>query len=86
MSDPGGVAGDQLRAFVERVQRLEEEIRVINDDKADIYKEAKGEGFDTKILKMVIRDLRKQPHEREEQAAVYDLYMAALGMAGPGGD
>ncbi|EFO32600.1 conserved hypothetical protein [Roseibium sp. TrichSKD4] len=73
-----GVVGERLRAFVERVQRLEEEIRVINDDKADIYKEAKGEGFDTKILKMVIRDLRKQPHEREEQAAVYDLYMDAL--------
>lgn len=51
MSDTGGVAADQLKAFVERIERLEEEIKVINDDKTDVYAEAKGNGFDVKILK-----------------------------------
>lgn len=82
MSDPGGVAADQLRAFVERIERLEEEMKVINDDKKDVYAEAKANGFDVKILKRVIAWRRKQPHEREEEDAVFDLYVHALGMAG----
>lgn len=82
MTDVGGIAGDQLRAFVERIERLEEEVKVINDDKRDVYAEAKGNGYDVKILKMVIAARRKQPHEREEEAAMFDLYCQALGMAG----
>ena len=83
MSDAGGVAGDQLRAFVERIERLEEEKKVISDDIKDVYAEAKGNGFDVKILRKVVSLRKKQPHEREEEEAVLDLYLHALGMAGP---
>lgn len=84
MTDPAGVAADQLRAFVERIQRIEEEIKVFNDDKKDVYAEAKANGFDVKILKRVIALLRKEPHVREEEEAVMDLYLHALGIAGAG--
>ncbi|MBO9421291.1 MULTISPECIES: DUF2312 domain-containing protein [Stappiaceae] len=84
MSDPGGVAADQLRAFIERIERLEEEKKVISDDIKDVYAEAKGNGYDVKILRKVVSLRKKQPHEREEEEAVLDLYLHALGMAGPG--
>ena len=83
MSDAGGIAADQLRAFIERIERLEEEKKVIGDDIKEIYAEAKGNGFDAKILRKVISLRKKQPHEREEEEAVLDLYMQALGMNGP---
>jgi uncharacterized protein (UPF0335 family) len=83
MTEPGGVAGDQLRAFVERIERLEEEKKVISDDIKDVYAEAKGNGFDAKIMRKVVSLRKKQPHEREEEEAVLDLYLHALGMAGP---
>ena len=83
MSDAGGIAADQLRAFIERIERLEEEKKVISDDIKDVYAEAKGTGFDVKILRKVISLRTKQPHEREEEEAVLDLYMQALGMNGP---
>ena len=54
MTNVGGVAGDRLRSFVERIEQLEEEIKQLTDDKKDIYAEAKGDGFDAKILKEVI--------------------------------
>lgn len=74
------VAQDQLRAFVERIERMEEEKKAIADDIKEIYAEAKGNGFDTKVLRQIVR-IRKQDHaERLEQEALLDLYMAALGM------
>ena len=85
MSDPGGVAADQLRAFVERIERLEEEKKVISDDIKDVYSEAKGNGYDVNCLRRIISLRKKQPHEREEEEAVLDLYLHALGMAGPSG-
>jgi uncharacterized protein (UPF0335 family) len=87
MTEPAksnGIAGDQLRAFVERIERLEEEKKTISDDIREVYAEAKGNGFDVKILRMLIALRRKQPHEREEQDAILDLYMHALGMTGGG--
>ncbi|MBH0239422.1 DUF2312 domain-containing protein [Methylobrevis albus] len=80
MSDTGGVAANQLRAFVERIERLEEEKKAIADDIKDVYAEAKGNGFDTKILKQVIALRKKDPAEREEQETILELYLAALGM------
>jgi uncharacterized protein (UPF0335 family) len=78
MSEPGGVAGDQLRAFVERVEHIEEEIRSLTEDKKEIFAEAKGEGFDVKILKEVIR-IRKQDHEeRQEHESLLEVYLHAL--------
>ena len=74
------VAQDQLRAFVERIERMEDEKKAIADDIKEIYAEAKGNGFDTKVLRQIIR-IRKQDHnERMEQEAILDLYMSALGM------
>ena len=74
------VAQDQLRAFIERIERMEEEKKAIADDIKEIYAEAKGNGFDTKVLRQIVR-IRKQDHaERMEQEAILELYMAALGM------
>ena len=74
------VAEDQLRAFVERIERLEEEIKALNGDKSEVYAEAKGNGFDVPTIKKIVR-IRKMDHaERQEQDALLDLYMSALGM------
>ena len=75
------VAAGQLRAFIERVERLEEEKKTIADDIKEVYAEMKGTGFDTKAVRTLIR-LRKQDQaERQEAEAILDLYKAALGMA-----
>ena len=76
-----GVAGTQLRSFIERIERLEEEKKTIADDIRDVYAEAKGNGFDTKVMRQVIRLRKKEPAERQEEEALLDLYMHALGMA-----
>jgi uncharacterized protein (UPF0335 family) len=79
--DTDSVAQDQLRAFIERIERMEEEKKAISDDIKEIYAEAKGNGFDTKVLRQIVR-IRKQDHaERMEQEALLELYLAALGMA-----
>lgn len=75
------VAASQLRAFIERIERLEEEKKTIADDIKEVYAEMKGTGFDTKAVRTIVR-LRKQDQaERQEAEAILDLYMAALGMA-----
>ncbi|WP_062206269.1 DUF2312 domain-containing protein [Aureimonas sp. AU12] len=74
------VAADELRSFVERVERLEEEKKTIADDIKDVYGEAKSRGYDVKVLRKVV-SLRKQDRdERAEQEAILDLYLQALGM------
>src|SRR5919205_3420481 len=83
MSGPGGVAGDRLRAFVERIERLEEEIKQLTDDKKDIYSEAKGDGFDVKILKEVIRLRKQDQKERDERDSLLDTYLHAIETAEP---
>ncbi|HHY50220.1 MAG TPA: DUF2312 domain-containing protein [Alphaproteobacteria bacterium] len=76
-----GVAQDQLRAFVERIERLEEEKKAIADDIKEVYAEAKGNGFDTKVLRQVIRIRKQDRSERLEQEAILELYLSALGMS-----
>ncbi|MGB3418707.1 MAG: DUF2312 domain-containing protein [Mesorhizobium sp.] len=74
------VAAGQLRAIIERIERLEEEKKTIADDIKEVYAEAKGTGFDTKAIRTLVR-LRKQDQaEREEAESILDLYKAALGM------
>jgi uncharacterized protein (UPF0335 family) len=73
-------AKDHLKAFVERVERLEEEKKTISDDIRDVFAEAKGNGFDVKALRAVIRLRKQEPDERREQEAILDTYLAALGM------
>lgn len=75
------VAAGQLRAFIERIERLEEEKKTIADDIKEVYAEMKGTGFDTKAVRTIVR-LRKQDQaERQEAEAMIDLYKNALGMA-----
>jgi uncharacterized protein (UPF0335 family) len=81
MAEVQGIAGEQLKSIVERIERLEEEKKALADDIKEVYAEAKANGFDTKVLRTVVR-LRKQDHaERQEQEALLDLYLHALGMA-----
>jgi uncharacterized protein (UPF0335 family) len=83
MSGPGGVAGDQLRSFVERIEHVDEEIKALTEDKRDIYAEAKGQGFDVKILREVIRVRKKDQKEREEEDSLLDVYLHAIATATP---
>jgi uncharacterized protein (UPF0335 family) len=76
----GGLAAGQLRAFVDRIERLEEEKKALAGDIKEVYAEAKGNGFDTKILRKVISIRKLEDAERQEQESLLDLYMAALGM------
>ena len=74
------VAKEQLRSIVERIERLEEEKKAIADDIRDVYGEAKANGFDTKVLRQVVSLRKKDLSERQEQDAIRDLYLSALGM------
>lgn len=74
------IAAGQLRAFIERIERLEEEKQTISDDIKDVYAELKGTGFDAKAVRTIIRLRKKDANERQEEEAILDLYKAALGM------
>ncbi len=78
--DATTIARDQLKAIVERIERLEEEKQALAGDIRDVYAEAKANGFDTKTLRQVIRLRKQDTHERQEQEALLDLYLNALGM------
>lgn len=75
-----GIASDQIRSIVERVERLEEEKKALSEDIKEVYAEAKANGFDTKILRQIVRIRKMDTAERQEQEALLDLYMHALGM------
>jgi uncharacterized protein (UPF0335 family) len=81
MSGPGGVAADQLRALIERIEHVEEEIKALNEGKKEIYSEAKGEGYDVRIIKEVIRIRKQDAKDRDEKESLIDLYLHALGSA-----
>ena len=73
-------AKDHLKAFVERVERLEEEKKALSDDIRDVYSEAKANGFDVKALRTVVRLRKQDVEERKEQEAILETYLQALGM------
>lgn len=75
------VAAGQLRSFIERIERLEEDKKTVADDIKEVYAEMKGTGFDTKAVRTLIRLRKKDQAERQEEEAILDLYKAALGMA-----
>jgi uncharacterized protein (UPF0335 family) len=83
MSGPGGVAGNQLRAFVERIEHIEEEIKALNEDRKEIFDEAKNEGYDVKILKEVIRLRKQDQKERDEHESLLETYLHAIETAEP---
>lgn len=80
MVEPAGIGRDQLRSIVERIEKLEEEKAAIAGDIKEVYAEAKANGFDTKTLRQVVRLRKQDSAERQEQEALLDLYLHALGM------
>ncbi len=85
MAEVGGVAGAQLRSFIERIERLEEEKAALAADIREVYGEAKGGGFEPKAMRQIVRLRKLEYADRQEQEALLDIYKSALGMAdGPG--
>ena len=78
MSRPGDIAGDQLRAVVERIENIENEIKELTEAKKEIYLEAKGNGFDVKTLREVIRVRKQDQKERDEQETLLEVYLQAI--------
>lgn len=76
----GNITADQLRSYIERIERLEEEKRVLADDIKDVFAEAKSNGFDTKTMKQVMKLRKMDANERDEQDYMLDVYKRALGM------
>lgn len=79
-NDVGGIAAEQLRQYIERIERLAEEIKALQSDQKDVYAEAKSAGFDTKIMRQIVRLRKMEEHDRSEQEELLDLYKHALGM------
>ena len=82
MDDP--VQGDQLKSIVQRIERLEEEKKTIADDIKEVYAEAKGNGYDVKVLRKVIALRKRDLNERKEEEAILDLYLQAVGESAGG--
>lgn len=74
------VAGERLKSFIERVERLETEKQAIADDIKHVYDEAKSTGFDVKIIRKIVSDRKKDDNKRREETELYELYTAAIGM------
>jgi uncharacterized protein (UPF0335 family) len=75
-----GIGADRLRSFVERIERLEEEKKALTADIREVYSEAKGEGFDTKVMRQIVSLRKLDAADRQEHEAILDLYKQALGM------
>tara|TARA_B100002052_G_scaffold213659_1_gene195580 strand:+ start:331 stop:576 length:246 start_codon:yes stop_codon:yes gene_type:complete len=80
MADVGGVAADRLRTIIERIERLEEEKKALSDDMREVFSEAKGAGFDVKVIRQVVRLRKMDATDRSEMEQVLDVYKRALGM------
>ncbi len=83
MSDTVSVAGDCIRSFVERVEQLDTELQELNEQKKEVFAEAKGEGFDVKVLKEIIKLRKQDKDERDEHETLLDVYMRAMDSAEP---
>ena len=81
MAQTGGIARDQLKSIVERIERLEEEKAAIAADIREVYAEAKGNGYDVKALRRVVRERKLDRAEFQEQESIIDLYRSALGLS-----
>ncbi|MFM9843300.1 MAG: DUF2312 domain-containing protein [Dongiaceae bacterium] len=80
MARGGGVAAERLKSFIERIERLEEEKAALASDIREIYSEAKGTGFDTKVMRQIVRLRKMEEADRQEQQAILDTYKKALGL------
>jgi uncharacterized protein (UPF0335 family) len=80
MKKPGGIAADRLRSFLDRIERLEEEKAGLTADIREVYAEAKGNGFDTKVMRQIVRLRKMDDASRQEQEALLDVYRRAIGL------
>ena len=80
MAQVGGIAGEQLRAFIERIERLEEEKKDVQEQIKEVFSEAKGVGFDTRIMRQLVRLRRLRDADRSEQEELLEIYKTAIGM------
>jgi uncharacterized protein (UPF0335 family) len=78
MGGPVDVSGDQLRTIVERIEKIEEEIRELNEGKREIFQEAKGNGFDIKVIREIVRLRKQDQKEREEHESLLEVYLRAM--------
>jgi uncharacterized protein (UPF0335 family) len=83
MSDVVGIPGNRIRSFVERIEQIENEIKDLTEAKKEVFAEAKGEGFDVKILKEIIKLRKQDQDERDEHDTLLDVYMRAMDHVGP---
>ena len=78
MADTTGIPGDRICSFIERIEHIDEEIKALNDGRKEVFSEAKGEGFDVKVLKEILRLRKQDKDERDEQESLLDLYLRAM--------
>ena len=83
MADVGGIAGERLKSLIERIERLEEERRTLGEDIKEVYAEAKGQGFEPKIMRQIVRIRRRDQEELDEEESLLDVFKRALGMLPP---
>ena len=83
MSETVGIAGDRIRSFVERIEQIETELKELTEAKKEIFSEAKGEGFDVKVLKEILKLRKQDQDERDEHETLLDVYMRAMDEARP---
>ena len=83
MSDTVGIAGDRIRSFVERIEQIEAELKELTETKKEVFSEAKGEGFDVKVLKEIIKLRKQDQDERDEHDTLLDVYIRAMDEAVP---
>ena len=82
MMDTIGIPGDRICSFIERIEHIDEEIKAMNEGKKEVLAEAKGEGFDVKVLKEILRPRKLDKDERDEHESLLDLYLKAMESAG----
>jgi uncharacterized protein (UPF0335 family) len=82
MTDTAAVPGERICSFIERVERIDEEIKALNDGKKEVFAEAKADGFDVKVLKEIVRLRKQDKDERDEQESLLDLYLRAMESGG----
>ena len=78
MTDTAGISGNRILSFIERVEHIDEELKALTESKKEVFSEAKGEGFDVKVLKEILRMRKQDKHERDEQDSLLDLYMRSI--------
>ena len=83
MTDTAGIAGNRILSFIERIEQIDEELKALTEGKKEVFSEAKGEGFDVRVLKEILRLRKQDKDERDEHESLLDLYLRAMQNAEP---